>query len=150
MQQVGHVDSSMLVVVTSEPLNAESRLETQMGVLTPARAFYIRDHFAVPTIDRAGWRLALDGKVARPLALTYNELRARPCRTLLVPLEGAGNGRTGLNPPAEGEPFGYGVASTAEWTGVPLRTVLETAGLRPGVREILCVGADGGPNAEAG
>jgi DMSO/TMAO reductase YedYZ molybdopterin-dependent catalytic subunit len=55
-----------------------------------------------------------------------------------------------LHPPAEGEPFGYGVASTAEWTGVPLHTVLEAAGLRPSAREVLFVGADGGPNPEAG
>ncbi len=35
---------------------------------------------------------------------------------------------------------------TAQWTGVPLRVVLESARLRPGVIEILAVGADrGGP-----
>jgi DMSO/TMAO reductase YedYZ molybdopterin-dependent catalytic subunit len=88
--------------------------------------------------------------VAWPLTLTYDTLLALPSQTLLVTLECAGNGRIGLNPPAEGEPFGYGVASTAEWTGVPLRTVLEAAGLRSQVREILFVGADRGPNPEAG
>ncbi|MGO8950254.1 MAG: sulfite oxidase [Ktedonobacterales bacterium] len=149
MQPVDYTDSS-LIVVTPEPFNAETRLESQVGMLTPARAFYVRNHFHMPTIDRADWRLTLDGEVGRRRELTYDELRALPRRSIVVTLECAGNGRTGLHPPAEGEPFGYGVASTAEWTGVPLHTVLETAGLRPRTREVLFVGADGGPNPEAG
>ena len=150
MQQEDHIDRSPLVVVTANPFNAEARLDAQVGVLTPNPAFYVRDHFSMPRIDAADWRLALDGEVARPLALTYDELRALPSRTLLVTLECAGNGRRALDPPAEGEPFGYGVASTAEWTGVPLRVVLEAAGLRPNTREVLFTGADNGPVPEAG
>jgi DMSO/TMAO reductase YedYZ molybdopterin-dependent catalytic subunit len=145
-----HADSSPLVVVTTDPFNAETRLDAQMGVLTPNPAFYVRDHFSMPRIDPSDWRLTLDGEVTRPLALTYYELRALPSHTLLVTLECAGNGRRAFEPPAEGEPFGYGVASTAEWTGVPLRTVLEAAGPRPTAREVLFVGADSGPNPEAG
>jgi DMSO/TMAO reductase YedYZ molybdopterin-dependent catalytic subunit len=150
MPQVDQAERSPLVVVTPDPFNAETRLDAQLGVLTPNPAFYVRDHFSMPHIARADWRLTLDGEVARPLALTYDELRALPSRTFPVTLECAGNGRIGLHPPAEGEPFGYGVASTAEWTGVPLRTVLEAAGLRPSAAEVLFVGADGGPNPEAG
>ena len=146
----GHAESSPLVVVTADPFNAETRLDAQLGVLTPNPMFYVRDHFAMPRIDLANWRLTLDGEVARPLALTYDELRALPRRSLLVTLECAGNGRRALDPPAEGEPFGYGVASTAEWTGVPLRTVLEAAGLRASARDVLFVGADGGRVPEAG
>lgn len=122
-----------------------------MGVLTPNATFYVRDHFTIPRVALKDWRLTLDGEIARPLTLTYDELRVLPSRTLLVTLESAGNGRTGLHPPAEGAPFGYGVASTAEWTGVPLQMVLEAAGgLRPGAREALFVGADSGPNPDAG
>jgi DMSO/TMAO reductase YedYZ molybdopterin-dependent catalytic subunit len=150
VNQTDHTDQSPLVVVTSQPFNAETRLEAQLGVLTPNPAFYVRDHFSIPRIDPATWRLTLDGDVERPLALTYDELRHWTRRTLLVTLECAGNGRSAMNPPAEGEPFGYGVASTAEWTGVPLRMVLEHAGLRGSACEVLFVGADGGPNPEAG
>jgi DMSO/TMAO reductase YedYZ molybdopterin-dependent catalytic subunit len=153
MQQEGYGDQagrSPLVVVTADPFNAETQLENQPGVLTPNPAFYVRNHFALPRIDLAGWRLTIDGEVASPLALTYDALRTLPSRSLLVTLECAGNGRRALDPPADGEPFGYGVASTAEWTGVPLRMVLEAAGLRPTAREILFVGADSGSNPEAG
>jgi DMSO/TMAO reductase YedYZ molybdopterin-dependent catalytic subunit len=142
--------SPPLVVVTADPFNAETRLTAQVGVLTPNPAFYVRDHFSVPRINSADWRLTLDGEVARPLALTYDALRALPRRTLLVTLECAGNGRIAFDPPAEGEPFGYGVASTAEWTGVPLQTVLEAAGVRPNTRDVLFTGADSGPNPEVG
>src|SRR5260370_26687008 len=141
---------SPLVVVTAHPFNAEARLDAQVGVLTPNPAFYVRDHFSVPRINSADWRLTLDGEVARPRALTYDELRALPRRTLLVTLECAGNGRRGLDPPAEGEPFGYGVASTAEGTGVPLRTGPEAAGPRPNAPGVLFAGGGGGPNPEAG
>jgi DMSO/TMAO reductase YedYZ molybdopterin-dependent catalytic subunit len=150
MRQENHAGRSPLFVVTPEPLNAESRLDAQLGVITPNPAFYVRDHFAVPKIDPAAWRLTLDGEVRRPLTLTYDQLQALPSRTLLVTLECAGNGRRALHPPAEGEPFGYGVASTAEWTGVPLRTVMDAADLRPSACEVLFVGADSGPNPEVG
>jgi DMSO/TMAO reductase YedYZ molybdopterin-dependent catalytic subunit len=150
MPQEDHAGDAPLDVVTAEPLNAETRLEAQVGVLTPTAAFYVRDHFPVPSIDPDAWRLTLDGEVDRPLALTYDALLALPSRSLLVTLECAGNGRRALDPPAEGEPFGYGVASTAEWTGVPLRLVLEAAGMRPTTREVLFAGADSGPNPEAG
>jgi DMSO/TMAO reductase YedYZ molybdopterin-dependent catalytic subunit len=49
-----------------------------------------------------------------------------------------------MRPQAEGEPWGYGAASTAEWTGVSLRTVLQQAGLAPAAREIVVEGADRG------
>lgn len=149
-------DRSSLVVVPSDPFNAEARLESQVGVLTPTAAFYVRNHFALPPradhADHAEWRLTFDGAVDQPLALHHDELWALPSHTLLETLECAGNGRRALDPPAEGEPFGYGVVSTAEWTGVPLRMVLEevAGGLHPYACEVLFVGADGGPNPEAG
>jgi DMSO/TMAO reductase YedYZ molybdopterin-dependent catalytic subunit len=136
--------------VSTDPFNAETRLDAQLGVLTPTDTFYVRNHFSVPRIAVPDWRLTLDGEVAQPATLTYDEVRSLPSRSLLVTLECAGNGRRAFDPPAEGERFGYGVVSTAVWTGVPLRTLLEAADPRPGVREILFAGADCGPNAEAG
>src|SRR5262249_58446502 len=88
--------------------------------------------------------LPIRGAVASPFALTLDELLALPCRTLLVTLECAGNGRTQFQPPAEGEPWGYGAVSTAEWTGVPLHIVLAQVGMAPAAREIVFEGADAG------
>jgi DMSO/TMAO reductase YedYZ molybdopterin-dependent catalytic subunit len=133
-----------LAAVTEAPFNAETMLTRHMGVITPNAAFYVRNHFAIPDCVIAEWRLTIAGAVETPVELTYEELRALPSRTVLVTLECAGNGRSAMRPQAEGEPWGYGAVSTAEWTGVPLRTVLELAKLTPATHEVIIEGADRG------
>jgi DMSO/TMAO reductase YedYZ molybdopterin-dependent catalytic subunit len=49
-------------------------------------------------------------------------------QTLVVTLECAGNGRSLLDPPIDGEKWELGAVSTAEWIGVPLVEVLEDLG----------------------
>ncbi|HEY8744651.1 MAG TPA: sulfite oxidase [Chloroflexota bacterium] len=139
-----------LVVVTPAPFNAETPLPEQLGVITPTPLFYVRSHFAVPQINVDEWRLSLEGEFARPMQLSYGDLRALPSRTLLSTLECAGNGRSGLEPQADGEPWNYGAASTAEWTGVALAEVLKAAGLQEGATELVIDGADQGHVAAAG
>jgi DMSO/TMAO reductase YedYZ molybdopterin-dependent catalytic subunit len=139
-----HARDLRLAIVSETPLNAETLLARHTGVITPNAAFYIRNHFAVPDCEIAEWRLSIAGAVATPVELTYEELRALPSRTLQVTLECAGNGRVAMQPQVEGEPWGYGAVSTADWTGVSLRTVLEQAGLSPAAREIVVEGADRG------
>jgi DMSO/TMAO reductase YedYZ molybdopterin-dependent catalytic subunit len=63
---------------------------------------------------------------------------------MTVTLECAGNGRSLLDPPTDGEQWGLGAVSVAEWTGVPLVEVLDQAGLKTTAREVLFRGADGG------
>jgi DMSO/TMAO reductase YedYZ molybdopterin-dependent catalytic subunit len=138
-----------LAILSDAPYNAETRIEHHIGVLTPTAAFYKRNHFAIPQLDAATWRLEVGGLVARPLTLSLDDLRALPSRTLVVTLECAGNGRTAMQPPAEGEPWGYGAVSTAEWTGVPLVEVLCAASVADGTREIVITGADAGHVAAA-
>lgn len=67
-----------------------------------------------------------------------------PSRSFPATLECAGNGRSAMDPVPEGEPWEYGAVSTAEWTGVPLHLLLEGAGLRDGVTEIVAEGHDRG------
>jgi DMSO/TMAO reductase YedYZ molybdopterin-dependent catalytic subunit len=67
-----------------------------------------------------------------------------PSLTLTVTIECAGNGRSLLSPPTEGEQWGLGAVSNAEWTGVPLAEVLDRAGVKATSRELLFRGADGG------
>jgi DMSO/TMAO reductase YedYZ molybdopterin-dependent catalytic subunit len=137
-------------MVSREPLNAETPWSEQLGVITPTALFYARNHFAVPPINPDEWRLCLEGGFEHPTRLTYREVRSLPSRTLLATLECAGNGRSGLHPPADGEPWTYGAASTAEWTGVSLRTVLAAAGLPEDATTIVIKGADHGQVAAAG
>jgi DMSO/TMAO reductase YedYZ molybdopterin-dependent catalytic subunit len=139
-----------LLIVSASPLNAETRPALHRGMLTPNAAFYVRNHFPAPWIDRVAWRLRIGGDVERPVALTFDDLLAMPSRTLLVTLECAGNGRSAMHPQPAGEPWQYGAASTAEWTGVPLRAVLAASGLAPSASNVVVEGADGGYVAEAG
>jgi DMSO/TMAO reductase YedYZ molybdopterin-dependent catalytic subunit len=67
-----------------------------------------------------------------------------------VTLECAGNGRSFLEPPAPGEQWGLGAVSTAEWTGVALRSLVEPSGLSAATVEILFRGADSGTPPDVG
>ncbi len=136
-----------LVYLSRDPLNAETPLERQLGVITPASRHYVRDHFAIPEPPQ---RLAIDGAVRTPLQLDPGDLRSLPRRSLVVTLECAGNGRAFLDPPAAGEQWRTGAVSTAEWTGASLRTVLEMAGPHASAVEVVCMGADAGTTADAG
>lgn len=137
-------------VICRQPLNSETPLASQVGIITPTAAFYVRNHFPQPALAASDWHLVVEGEVAHPFALTYHDVRALPNRTLVVTLECAGNGRAYLQPHAEGEDWHYGAVGTAEWSGVPLGTVLEQAGLRATAREVVIEGADRGYLAEAG
>src|SRR5258707_1052111 len=73
-------------------------LEALRYEITPIGMHYLLVHFDIPALDPAVWRLRIGGSVARPLALTLDDIRARPRRTLAVTLECAGNGRARLFP----------------------------------------------------
>lgn len=136
-----------LRILGESPLNAETSLAHQAGVITPVSLFYHRNHFPFPSPPES---ISIGGDVRRPFTLSPAQLLELPSRTMLVTLECAGNGRMGLQPPAEGEPWAYGAVSTAEWTGVPLAAILERAGPAAATSEIVIAGADRGPLAAAG
>ena len=134
-----------LVVHRAHPLNCETSIPALIGgVVMPSARFYVRNHFQIPTLDPATFRLTVGGLVDRPLSLSVADLRQMPSRTCVVTLECAGNGRTGFTPSVDGEKWDMGAVSTAEWTGVPLVEVLDRAGVRANAREVLFRGADGG------
>jgi DMSO/TMAO reductase YedYZ molybdopterin-dependent catalytic subunit len=134
-----------LVVHRAHPLNCETSIPALLGgVVMPNAHFYVRNHFQIPNLDPAKFELTVGGLVERPLSLSLRELRTLPSQSQIVTLECAGNGRTLFRPPIEGEKWNLGAVSTAEWTGVPLREVLDRAGVRPGAHEVLFRGADGG------
>src|SRR5213594_1914538 len=141
MTETGRMNADELVYLSRDPLNAETPLERQIGVITPASRHYVRDHFAIPAAPE---RLAIEGAVRTPLQLDLDDVRSLPRSSLVVTLECAGNGRAFLDPPAAGEQWRTGAVGTAEWTGASLRTVLEMAGPLANAVEVVCVGADAG------
>jgi len=131
-------------ILSAEPLNAETPLAALEESLTPESQFFVRSHFRRPDLAPRKHFLEVVGAVEQPLRLNMADLEAMGTRTLAVTVECAGNGRTGLQPLPAGEPWVLGGVSTARWTGVPLRAVLESARLRPRVVEVLAIGADRG------
>jgi DMSO/TMAO reductase YedYZ molybdopterin-dependent catalytic subunit len=136
--------SDRRVLVRASPYNAESALAALDVPVTSVADFYVRTNLGVPDVDPEAWLLAVDGFVERPLELSLRDLDAMPQRTLAVTLECAGNNRTRLAPITEGEPWGPGAISTGVFRGVPLRQVLDQAGIRPGAIELRFEGADRG------
>src|SRR5215469_4988609 len=133
------------VVHRADPLNFETSVAALIGgTVMPNAPFYVRNHFRAPAIDPATWRLEIKELVERPLSLGLRELTRLPAETRLVTLECAGNGRSVLDPPVNGEPWRFGAVSTAEWTGVPPAHILDRVGLLPAATEVLFRGADQG------
>jgi DMSO/TMAO reductase YedYZ molybdopterin-dependent catalytic subunit len=93
-------------------------------------------------------RLQIDRAVRSPFSLTYQELRDMPAETRVALLECAGNSRVFLVPQVQGAQWELGAAGNAEWTGVPLRTLLERAGLEEDACEIVLEGPDRGVPTE--
>ena len=112
--------------------------------VTPTGMHYSLNHYDIPLVDAAEWRLIVGGKVGAPLSFTLADIRGRPSRTLRVTLECAGDGRALLEPRPISQPWQVGAVGTAEWIGTPLRGVLEEAGIGDGVKEILLTGLDHG------
>ena len=63
---------------------------------------------------------------------------------MTVTLECAGNGRARYEPRPQSQPWLVEAVGTAEWTGVPLRLLLERAGLAADAVDVVCTGADHG------
>jgi DMSO/TMAO reductase YedYZ molybdopterin-dependent catalytic subunit len=135
-------------VLTAFPENSETPLESARGWVTPNRLFFIRNHFDTPTVDPSAWRLRVEGLVERPGEYTWDELVALPEHSVFATVECAGNGRSFLSERQPGVQWGAGAIGHAEWTGVPLRQVLERAGVKPGAVEVLFEGADEGSEAD--
>lgn len=128
------------------PLVAEPPLSALVAQITPNELFHVLTIMAdpLPAIDRAAWRLTVEGQVEQPLTLDYDRLRALPARTMAAVLECAGNSRNSVSPPLKASYLNSGYVGNAIWTGVPLREVLEQAGVRPGAVEVVLEGADRG------
>ncbi len=131
-------------VVTAEPENSETPLEGVRSWVTPTRLFFVRNHFAVPEVDLATWCLTVEGRVKKRRTWDLEELLTMPERTVFATVECAGNGRSFLAERHAGVQWGSGAVGHAEWTGVPLKLVLEESGLLPDAVEVLFEGADVG------
>ena len=128
---------------TPEAGSSSTPLAETYGIITPSALHYERHHSGVPAIDPEHHRLTIHGLVERPLVLTMDEIRRLPSVSRIHFLECGGNSGGEWGPKtAPDVQRSYGLASCSEWTGVPLRLLLEEVGLKPGASWIIAEGAD--------
>src|SRR5438046_9331751 len=86
------------IVRSEEPLNLEMPFENLDGFITPTELFYVRTHFPIPKIDKARWRLRVEGAVDNLLEIDYAALTKLRSQTIPVTLACAGNTGSFLEP----------------------------------------------------
>ena len=119
-------------------------LQDLKGIITPNGLVFERYHGGVPQINPDEHRLILHGLVERPLIFTMEDLMRFPSVSEIKCIECPANGgMEWKGAQMEALQFTHGMLSCCEWTGVPLRVLLEEAGVKPEGKWILAEGADG-------
>ena len=119
-------------------------LEALEGTITPSGLHFERSHSGVPDIDPEQHRLLIHGLVKRPLLFTVDALLRYPMVSRIHFIECAGNSQLMYQPTPPTLTAGqtHGLVSCSDWTGVPLRLLLEEAGVDRSAEWILAEGAD--------
>ncbi len=123
--------------------SSRTPLQDLYGTITPSSLHFERHHAGVPQIDPDRHELLLHGLVDQPLAFTVKDLLRFSAVSRIHFIECAGNsGREQEGNPGPDPQKSHGLLSCSEWTGVPLKRLLEEAGLKPGARWVVAEGAD--------
>jgi DMSO/TMAO reductase YedYZ molybdopterin-dependent catalytic subunit len=100
--------------------------------VTPNDRFYrIDTALVVPRIDPATWTLTIDGRVRRPLTLTFDELLARPMIERYITLTCVSN------------EVGGDLIGNARWLGVPIADLLDEVDPDPAADQVVSWSVDG-------
>ena len=125
---------------------SRSPLQHLQGTITPNALHFERHHSGIPDIDPAQHKLVINGLVRQPLVFNYEDLLRYPMVSKIYFLECSGNSgavlrQANANPNETAQSL-HGLVSCAEWTGIPLSTLLDEAGVLPQASWIAAVGAD--------
>jgi DMSO/TMAO reductase YedYZ molybdopterin-dependent catalytic subunit len=99
--------------------------------ITPNEDFYVTSKGATPVLKAADWRLKVDGLVAEPFTLTYQDLLALPQIEKHLTLECISNAIDGT------------FIGNALWTGTRLKPLIERAQPRGDAAHVVLHAADG-------
>jgi DMSO/TMAO reductase YedYZ molybdopterin-dependent catalytic subunit len=135
-----------LLRLTARPPQLETPFAVfDESIITPNDAFFVRYHLAgIPTqIDPGKYRIAVQGKVATPLSLSLDELKKNfePIEYVAVN-QCSGNSRGFSEPRVPGGQLANGAMGNARWRGVPLKAVLDKAGVQAGSKQVSFNGLD--------
>ena len=133
-----------MIVRQTEPQNLEMPFASLDEWLVSTERFYVRSHFGVPKMEAKSFKLIVEGHVENRLELTLDEIKKLGEATTPLTMECAGNGRVFLVPAVRGLQWGHGAVGNAEWTGIPLGTLLDRAKPKAGAVDVVLAGADTG------
>lgn len=125
-------DGRLVRLTGKHPFNAEPPLECLDSFLTPVHLHIVRNHSKVPRLSWEKHTLCVGGPlVAAPLELSMDELASMPTDEFPVTISCCGNRRKEVNMVRQTIGFSWGAAGvgTNVWKGVPLRLLLERAGV---------------------
>src|SRR5512144_592070 len=131
------------LTATPESSVAFTPLHALDGIITPNGLCFERHHGGIAELDPHDYRLMLHGLVERPLIFTLQDLMRLPRVNRIYFLECAANsGMEWRGAQLNGVQYTHGMLHCGEYTGVPLRILLEQAGLKPNAKWIMAEGAD--------
>jgi DMSO/TMAO reductase YedYZ molybdopterin-dependent catalytic subunit len=104
--------------------------------ITQASDAYVIGHLGIARVTAADWSLRIDGLVGDVLQIDLPQLRGLPSVTVTAVLECFGNPLEPTIPVRR--------AANVGWRGVPVRALLDAAGVRPGASTVWARGLDFG------
>ncbi|MGJ4949301.1 molybdopterin-dependent oxidoreductase [Bradyrhizobium sp. HKCCYLS20291] len=134
-----------MIGLTSRPPQLETPFAVfNDSVITPNNAFFVRYHLAgLPyDLDPDKFTLEIKGKVDKPLKLSLKDIRKMKATEIVAVNQCSGNSRGFFEPRVAGGQLGNGAMGNARWRGVPLKTVLEMAGVQGGAKQATFGGMD--------
>ena len=113
------------------------------GIITPSGLCFERHHGGIAEIDPAMHRLMINGMVDKPLVFSMADLKRFPRENRVYFLECAANsGMEWRGAQLNGCQYTHGMIHCVMYTGVPLKTILAEAGVKPEGKWLLAEGAD--------
>ncbi|MDT8855545.1 sulfite dehydrogenase [Paracoccaceae bacterium Fryx2] len=120
------------------------------GTITPQGCAFERHHSGAIELAKPDYRLMINGLVDTPLVFTYADLERFPRESHVYFLECAANtGMEWAGSQLNGSQFTHGMIHNMEYTGVPLRLLLEEARVKPEGKWVYVEGADASSNGRS-
>jgi sulfane dehydrogenase subunit SoxC len=113
------------------------------GIITPNGLCFERHHAGIAEVDPADYRLILHGLVEKPLIFTLDDIKRMPRVNRAYFCECAANsGMEWRGAQLNGAQYTHGMVHCVMYTGVPLKILLDEAGLRLNAKWLLLEGSD--------
>ena len=143
-RNVGWLTADTVSSVNFTPIHALD------GTITPQGCAFERHHSGAISLSKPDYRLMINGLVDQPLVFTYADLERFPRENHVYFCECAANtGMEWAGAQLNGAQFTHGMIHNMEYTGVPLRLLLQEAGVQAAGSWVFVEGADASSNGRS-